>query len=74
MSACLDENCGSDARAMALSGMRGMLSEAVSIYFADAALVIAFVARWCAGTRSRLLGASPFAIKFVPATSPAAGT
>jgi hypothetical protein len=28
--------------------MRGVLNDAVSIYFADATLASAFVARWCA--------------------------
>jgi hypothetical protein len=31
------------------SGMRGVLNDAVSIYFLDATLASAFVARWCAG-------------------------
>ena len=30
-------------------GMRGVLNDAVSIYFTDAAFASAFVARWCAG-------------------------
>jgi hypothetical protein len=30
---------------------RGVLNDAVSIYFADATLASAFVARWCAGYR-----------------------
>jgi len=34
---------------MTPSGMRGVLSDAISIYFADATLVSAFVARWGAG-------------------------
>jgi hypothetical protein len=34
---------------MAPSGMRGVLNDAVSIYFPDAALAAAFVARWCIG-------------------------
>src|SRR6266853_2184846 len=45
----LDENCGSDGWAMRPSGLRGVLNDAVSIYFADATLASAFVARWCAG-------------------------
>ena len=49
MTAWLDENCGSDAWAMTPSGMRGALNDAVSIYFLDATLASAFVARWCAG-------------------------
>ena len=45
----LDENCGGDGWAMTPSGMRGVLNDAVSIYFLDATLASAFVARWCAG-------------------------
>jgi hypothetical protein len=45
----LDDNCGSDGWAMTPSGMRGVLNDAISIYFADATLAGAFVARWCAG-------------------------
>jgi hypothetical protein len=36
---------------MTPSGMRGVLNDAVSIYFLDATLASAFVARWCAGSR-----------------------
>jgi len=49
IAAWLDENCGSDGWAMTPSGMRGVLNDAVSIYFLDATLASAFVARWCAG-------------------------
>jgi hypothetical protein len=49
MTAWLDENCGADNWAMTPSGMRGVLNDAVSIYFTDAAFAGAFVARWCAG-------------------------
>jgi hypothetical protein len=51
MTAWLDENCGADGWAITPSGMRGVRNEAVSIYFLDAALASAFVARWCVGTR-----------------------
>ena len=44
----LDENCGSDGWTMTPSGVRGVLNDAVSIYFLDATLASAFVARWCA--------------------------
>jgi hypothetical protein len=53
MTAWLDENCGADGWAMTPSGTRGVPNDAVSIYFPDAALASAFVARWCIGTRSR---------------------
>ena len=48
ITAWLDENCGADGRAMTPSGMRGVLNDAVSIYFLDATLANAVVAR-CAG-------------------------
>src|SRR6266436_3170157 len=49
ITAWLDENCGADGWAMTPSGMRGVLNDAVSIYFLDATLASAFVARWCVG-------------------------
>ena len=39
--------------AMTLSGTRGVLNDALSIYFADATLANAFVARWCVSGRSK---------------------
>src|SRR6266436_9585700 len=51
VTAWLDENCGADGWSMTPSGMRGVLNDAVSIYFLDATLAGAFVARWCAGSR-----------------------
>ena len=47
MTAWLDENCGADGWAMTPSGTRGVLNDALSIYFPDATLAGAFVARWC---------------------------
>ena len=47
--AWLDENCGANGWAMTPSGTRGVLNDALSIYFGDPALANAFVARWCAG-------------------------
>jgi hypothetical protein len=49
MQAWLDENCGADGWAMMPSGIRGVLNDALSVYFLDATLASAFVARWCAG-------------------------
>ena len=51
ITARLDENCGADGWAMTPSGMRGVLNDAVSIYFLDATLASAFVARWCVGSK-----------------------
>jgi hypothetical protein len=36
ITAWLDENCGADGWVMTPSGMRGVLNDAVSIYFLDA--------------------------------------
>jgi hypothetical protein len=49
MRAWLDGNCGADGWALTPSGMRGVLNDALSIYFLDRNLAGAFVARWCAG-------------------------
>jgi hypothetical protein len=45
----LDANCGADRSAMTPSGARGVVNDALAIYFSDATLAGAFVARWCAG-------------------------
>jgi hypothetical protein len=52
----LDENCGADGWALTPSGMRGVLNDAISIYFADATLANAFVARWCVGSKAETAG------------------
>jgi hypothetical protein len=49
MTGWLDATCGADGWAMTPSGMRGIVNDAVAIYFRDAALAGAFVARWCQG-------------------------
>jgi len=46
MTSWLDENCGSGGWAMTPSGMRGVLNDAISLYFADAMFASAFVAQW----------------------------
>ena len=56
ISAWLDENCGADEWAITPSGTRGVLNDALSLYFADATLASAFVARWCAGSKAEPLG------------------
>jgi hypothetical protein len=56
ITAWLDENCGSDRWAMTPSGMRGVLNDAVSLYFADATLASAFLARWCVAARVETAG------------------
>jgi hypothetical protein len=49
--AWLDENCGADGSAMTAAGLRGVLNDAVAIYFLDATSAAAFVSRWCVGSR-----------------------
>jgi hypothetical protein len=41
---------------MTPSGTRGVLNDAVSIYFREATLASAFVARWCAGSKAEAEG------------------
>jgi hypothetical protein len=54
--AWLDENCGASGWAMTPSGTRGVLNDALSIYFGDPTLASAFVARWCAGYSLETVG------------------
>jgi hypothetical protein len=42
MTAWLDENCGADGWAMTPSGTRGVLNDAVAIYFPDPACAAAW--------------------------------
>jgi CspA family cold shock protein len=52
----LDENCGASGWAMTPSGTRGVLNDALSIYFGDATLASNFVARWCTGSKTETAG------------------
>jgi hypothetical protein len=56
ITAWLDENCGADGWTITPSGMRGVLNDAISLYFADATLASAFVARWCVGSKAETAG------------------
>lgn len=47
MHAWLDENCGADGWSITPAGMRGVVNDAITVYFRDAKLAAAFVARWC---------------------------
>src|SRR5271165_3139087 len=51
MHAWLDQNCGADGWAMTPAGLRGVVNDAVAIYFLNAALAVAFVSRWCTGSK-----------------------
>lgn len=50
MHAWLDQNRGADGWAMTSAGLRGVVNDAIAIYFLNAALAAAFVSRWCAGS------------------------
>jgi hypothetical protein len=56
MMAWLDANCGAGNWAIAPAGLRGIVNNAVAIYFLDTALANAFVARWCIGYRTAVNG------------------
>ena len=45
--AWLDQNCGADGWKMTPTGLRGVVNDAVAIYFQDATLASGLVARWC---------------------------
>jgi hypothetical protein len=51
MAAWLDANCGAGYWAMTPTGLRGVVNDALAIYFLNTALATAFVARWCIGYR-----------------------
>ena len=48
--------CGSDGCAMTPSGVRGVLNDAISLYFVDPPLANAFVGRWYAGPKAETAG------------------
>lgn len=51
MMAWLDANCGMGKWEMTRAGLRGVVNDALAIYFVDAAVAKTFVARWCMGYR-----------------------
>ena len=56
MNAWLDANCGADGWAMTPAGLRGVVNDAMAIYFLDPASAAGFVARWCATTKLEITG------------------
>jgi len=50
--------------------MRGVLNDAVSIYFADATLASAFAARWCVASRVEANGACFKSVRMSPHRGP----
>jgi hypothetical protein len=55
------------------SGVREVLNDAISIYFADATLASAFVARWCVGFKVETAGGAFQAREDEPAPRVGAG-
>jgi hypothetical protein len=51
----LDQNAGADGWALTPSGIRGVVNDAIAIYFADVAIAIAFVTRWCRAQRAETI-------------------
>jgi hypothetical protein len=47
----LDDNCGAEGWAMTPSGLKGVVNDAIAVYFRDAMLAGAFVVRWCRGSK-----------------------
>src|SRR5215203_1476243 len=45
--AWLDDNCGADGWAITPAGLRGVINDAIAVYFGDPLQAGAFVARWC---------------------------
>src|SRR5262249_7469438 len=56
ITAWLDKSCEAAGWAMTPSGTRGVLNDALSIYFANATLASAFVARWCVRAKIETAG------------------
>jgi hypothetical protein len=53
--AWLDANCGADGWTSTPSSTRGVVNDALAIYFVDAMIGSAFVARWCASRKVEIL-------------------
>ena len=49
--AWLDANCGADGWTSTPSSTRGVVNDALAVFFLDATIASAFVARWCAPHR-----------------------
>jgi hypothetical protein len=56
MYAWLDANCGADGWAMTPAGLRGVVNDAIGVYFLDPASAAGIVARWCAATKIEIAG------------------
>jgi len=50
------ENSVATPQAQAAGRVRGVLDDAISVFFVDATLASAFVARWCQGSKAETAG------------------
>jgi hypothetical protein len=55
MNAWLDENCGADGWTSTPSSTRGVMNDVLAVYFLEATIASAFVARWCAMQRVEIV-------------------
>jgi hypothetical protein len=53
--AWLDANCGADGWTSTPSSTRGVVNDALAVYFLDATIASAFVAGWCAAQRIEIV-------------------
>jgi hypothetical protein len=53
--AWLDANCGSDGWTSTPSSTRGVVNDALAVYFADVTIASAFVARWCTSRKVEIV-------------------
>ena len=51
----LDTNCGADGWTSTPSSTRGIVTDTIAIYFLDATIASAFVARWCAAQKVEIV-------------------
>jgi hypothetical protein len=55
MNAWLDANCGADGWTSTPSSTRGVVNDALAVYFLDATIASAFVARWWAAQKVEII-------------------
>ena len=53
--AWLDANCGADGWISTPSNTRGVVNDALAIYFLDVTIATAFVARWCVAQKVEIV-------------------
>ena len=53
--AWLDANCGADGWTSTASSTQSVVNDALAVYFLDATIASAFVARWCTAQRIEII-------------------